>query len=108
MTLLALATFLDGVYVDWRFCIVGAVVGCGVMLVAVVDDAALSLVLVGLVAVAALYLFAPPPLPRRRRHVSCARAAAHSPLAANVLPHAAPSRSATIPRVPNHVLHRPG
>lgn len=56
MTLLALATFLDGVYVDWRFCIVGAVMGCGVVLLAMVDDAALSLVLVGLVAVAALYL----------------------------------------------------
>ena len=56
MTLLALATFLDGVYVDWRFCIVGAVMGTGVVLLAMVDDAALGLVLVGIVALAVLYL----------------------------------------------------
>lgn len=55
ITLLALATFLDGVYVDWRFCIVGAMMGCGVVLLAMVDDAALGLVLVGAVALAALY-----------------------------------------------------
>ena len=66
MTLLALATFLDGVYVDWRFCIVGAVLGCGVVLLAMVDDAALGLALMGLVALVLLYLL---------RHVSFRRAA---------------------------------
>ena len=42
LILLALATFLDGVYVDWRFCIVGVVLAVGVILVAVIDDAALG------------------------------------------------------------------
>ena len=67
MTLLALATFLDGVYVDWRFCIVGAVLGCGVVLLAMVDDAALGLALMGVVALVLLYLL---------RHVSFRRHAA--------------------------------
>jgi hypothetical protein len=58
LMLLALATFLDGVYVNWRFCIVGLVLLAGVFVVAWLDDAALGLFLAGLgvVAVAVLYL----------------------------------------------------
>lgn len=57
LLLLALATFLDGVYVDWRFCIVGVVLAIGVILVAVIDDASVGIILVGVVALAALYGF---------------------------------------------------
>ena len=38
LVLLALATFLVGVHVDWRFCIVGVVLGCTALLVAVVEQ----------------------------------------------------------------------
>jgi hypothetical protein len=55
LILLALVTFLDGAYIDWRFCIVGIVLAIGVILVAVIDDAALSIFIVGAVALAALY-----------------------------------------------------
>ena len=55
LILLALATFLDGVYVDWRFCVVGVVLAIGVVLVAVIDDAALGIFVVGALALAALY-----------------------------------------------------
>jgi|tagenome__1003787_1003787.scaffolds.fasta_scaffold20819058_2 hypothetical protein len=55
LILLALATFLDGVYVDWRFCVVGIVLAIGVILLAVIDDAALAMFVVGVVALAALY-----------------------------------------------------
>ena len=57
LILLALATFLDGVYVDWRFCIVGLVLAVGVILVAVIDDASIGIVLLGVLALAALYGF---------------------------------------------------
>ena len=57
LILLGLATFLDGVYVDWRFCIVGLVLGSGVVLVAWLDDWALVLALATLVVVAAAALF---------------------------------------------------
>ena len=66
LILLALATFLDGVYVDWRFCVVGVVLAIGVILVAVLDDAALGIFVVGAVALAALYAL---------RHFSFRRAA---------------------------------
>jgi hypothetical protein len=58
LILLALAVFLDGVYVNWRFCVVGLVLAIGVLLVAWLDDAALGIFLFGLVvaALAALYL----------------------------------------------------
>ena len=38
LVLLALATFLVGVHGDWRFAIVGVVLGCIAMLVAVVEQ----------------------------------------------------------------------
>ena len=66
LILLALATFLDGVYVDWRFCVVGIVLAIGVILVAVIDDAALGIFVVGAVALAALYAL---------RHLTFRRAA---------------------------------
>jgi ABC-type multidrug transport system fused ATPase/permease subunit len=58
LVLLALAVFLDGVYVDWRFCVVGMVLAVGVVMVAWLDDWALGLFLVALVitALAVLYL----------------------------------------------------
>lgn len=55
LILLALVTFLGGAYVDWRFCIVRIVLAIGVILVAMIDDAALGIFLVGAVALAALY-----------------------------------------------------
>jgi hypothetical protein len=58
LILLALATFLDGIYVDWRFCVVGLVLASGSLIVAWLDDWALVLTLGGVVVVAvgALYL----------------------------------------------------
>ncbi|MGD9510649.1 MAG: hypothetical protein AB7I59_10240 [Geminicoccaceae bacterium] len=58
LILLALATFLDGIYVDWRFCVVGLVLASGSLVVAWLDDWALVLTLTAVVVVAigALYL----------------------------------------------------
>lgn len=58
LILLALATFLDGIYVDWRFCVVGLVLASGSLIVAWLDDWALLLTLVAVVVVAigVLYL----------------------------------------------------
>ena len=58
LVLLALAVFLDGVYVDWRFCVVGLVLAAGVVVVAWLDDWALGLFLIALVlaALGVLYL----------------------------------------------------
>lgn len=58
LILLALATFLDGIYVDWRFCVVGLVLASGSLIVAWLDDWALMLTLAGVIVVAigALYL----------------------------------------------------
>ena len=58
LILLALATFLDGIYVDWRFCVVGLVLASGSLIVAWLDDWSLVLTLGGLIVVAlgALYL----------------------------------------------------
>jgi hypothetical protein len=56
LSILAFATFLDGIYVDWRFCLVGVVLGIGVFLLAWLNDAALGLFAVGAVGLAALYL----------------------------------------------------
>jgi hypothetical protein len=57
LILLALAIFLDGVYVNWRFCIVGLVLAVGVLVVAWLDDAALGIFLAGLVVVALAALY---------------------------------------------------
>jgi hypothetical protein len=57
LILLALAVFLDGVYVDWRFCIVGLVLAAGVLMVAWLDDWALGIFLVALVVVALVVLY---------------------------------------------------
>lgn len=58
LILLALATFLDGIYVDWRFCVVGLVLASGSLIVAWLDDWALVLTLGGVlvVAIGGLYL----------------------------------------------------
>lgn len=68
MILLALAVFIDGVYVNWRFCVVGLVLGFGVVVVAWLDDWALGIFLIALVAIAlgVLYLM---------RHYSAKRTA---------------------------------
>jgi hypothetical protein len=55
LMLLALATFLDGVYVDWRFCVVGLVLALGVVVVAFLDNSALAVILLGLAALGVLY-----------------------------------------------------
>jgi hypothetical protein len=57
LLLLALATFLDGLYVDWRFCLVGALLGIGVVVVAFFNQAATAIIIAGLVALAVLYAF---------------------------------------------------
>ena len=58
LILLALATFLDGIYVDWRFCVVGLVLASGSLIVAWLDDWALLLTLAGVVVVALGVLYA--------------------------------------------------
>jgi hypothetical protein len=55
LLLLGLATFLDGLYVDWRFCIVGALLGAGVVAVAFFNQAATAIIIAGLVALGVLY-----------------------------------------------------
>jgi hypothetical protein len=55
LLLLALATFLDGLYVDWRFCLVGALLGIGVVAVAFFNQAATAIIIAGLVALGVLY-----------------------------------------------------
>ena len=57
LILLALATFLDGIYVNWRFCVVGLVLAVGVVVVAWLDDWALGIFLIGLVGVALAVLY---------------------------------------------------
>ena len=57
LLLLALATFLDGLYVDWRFCLVGALLGIGVVAVAFFNQAATAIIIAGLVALGVLYAF---------------------------------------------------
>jgi hypothetical protein len=57
LLLLGLATFLDGLYVDWRFCIVGALLGAGVVAVAFFNQAAVAIMVAGLVALLVLYTF---------------------------------------------------
>jgi hypothetical protein len=55
LLLLALATFLDGLYVDWRFCVVGVLLGVGVLVVATLANAILVLLLLLVAAVGVLY-----------------------------------------------------
>jgi hypothetical protein len=57
LLLLALATFLDGLYVDWRFCIVGLVLAAGVLLLAALSNAVIALIILGVAALLVLYLF---------------------------------------------------
>lgn len=56
LLLVGLATFLDGLYVDWRFCVVGAVLIIGVVVLAVLSNAMLAIV--GIAAVGAALLYA--------------------------------------------------
>ncbi|MFO1037189.1 MAG: hypothetical protein U1E45_10120 [Geminicoccaceae bacterium] len=55
LQLLALATFLDGLYVDWRLCIVGVMLMLGAAFLAFLDQAAVSIAIIGVVAVVALF-----------------------------------------------------
>jgi hypothetical protein len=55
LLLLALATFLDGLYVDWRFCIVGALLAIGVLVLATLANVVLVLLLVAVAGAAILY-----------------------------------------------------
>ncbi|MEK0084923.1 hypothetical protein [Benzoatithermus flavus] len=55
LLLLALATFLDGLYVDWRFCVVGALLAIGVVVLAALSNVLLILLLLLLVGLAVLY-----------------------------------------------------
>ena len=68
LLLLALATFLDGLYIDWRFCVVGALLGLGATLLAFVDEAAVAISVAGLVALAVLVLIHL--ATERRRHAA--------------------------------------
>ena len=70
LILLALAVFLDGVYVNWRFCIVGLVLAAGVLMVAWLDDWALGIFLVGLVIVALIVLYLLRHMSGKREHVA--------------------------------------
>ena len=70
LVLLALAVFLDGVYVNWRFCIVGLVLAAGVLMVAWLDDWALGIFLVGLVIVALVLLYLLRHMIGRREHAA--------------------------------------
>jgi hypothetical protein len=54
LILLGLATFLDGLYVDWRFCIVGLLLAMGAVLLAFLDQAAAAIVVACLAAMAVL------------------------------------------------------
>lgn len=70
LVLLALATFMDGLYVDWRFCVVGVLLGAGGMFLAFLDEAAVAIAVLGLVAVAALFLIHSAVDRRRRRRAA--------------------------------------
>ena len=70
LVLLALAVFLDGVYVNWRFCIVGLVLAAGVLMVAWLDDWALGIFLVGLVIVALIVLYLLRHMSGKREHAA--------------------------------------
>lgn len=56
LLLLAVATFLDGLYVDWRFCVVGALLAAGVVLLTVLANALPLIIVIGLAAGGILYL----------------------------------------------------
>ncbi|MFO1039629.1 MAG: hypothetical protein U1E45_22525 [Geminicoccaceae bacterium] len=55
LQLLALATLLDGLYVDWRLSIVGVVLMLGAGVLAFLDQAALTIAIVGIAAVVAVF-----------------------------------------------------
>jgi hypothetical protein len=57
LLMLAVAIFTDGLYVDWRFCLVGAVLAAGVVMLAILNDAAVGIFVVGAVGLAALFVF---------------------------------------------------
>jgi hypothetical protein len=56
LVLLGLATFLDGLYVDWRFCIVGLLLGMGAVLLAFLDQAAGAILVACVAATVVLFL----------------------------------------------------
>ncbi len=56
--LLAMSTFLVGVYyASWRLCVVGLFLGAAIPIIALFQELALLLVLVGVVLIAGLYLY---------------------------------------------------
>lgn len=54
LILLGLATLLDGLYVDWRFCVVGALLGVGAAVLAFFDQAAVAITVAFVGALAVL------------------------------------------------------
>jgi hypothetical protein len=54
---LALSTFLAGIYINWRLCVVGGFLGIGVLAVAFVDQASALLTVLAVVVVAAAWLW---------------------------------------------------
>lgn len=55
LLLLAVATFLDGLYIDWRFCVVGLILALGVLFLAAMSNAVIAIILLGLVGLGVLY-----------------------------------------------------
>ncbi len=56
--LLAMSTFLVGIYyASWRLCVVGLFLGAAIPVISLFQEAALLLVIVGLVLIAGLYLY---------------------------------------------------
>jgi hypothetical protein len=54
---LAFSTFLAGIYVNWRLCVLGAFLGVGVVAVAFVDQASALMTVLAVVVVAAAWLW---------------------------------------------------
>jgi membrane protein implicated in regulation of membrane protease activity len=55
--LLALTTFLGGIYLDWRLCVVGIFLGLGAVAIAFLDEAALPMLALAVVIVVVFALW---------------------------------------------------
>ena len=55
--LLALSTFLAGIYLDWRLCVVGAFLGIGAIAIAFLDEAALPMAMLAIAIVIVAFLW---------------------------------------------------
>ena len=58
MAITTLGTFLAGVYVDWRLCLVAATLAAAALGMLILQNLAPLLVLIGIVAVAAYFAWA--------------------------------------------------